>query len=236
VVSSAPRRWAIRPMRILIIDDEDQFAAFVQKGLAAAGFAVDRAANGKDGLRAARQEGVSLVLLDVGLPDMDGFAVLGQLRKDRPGLPVIMLTARGDVEDRVRGLDLGANDYLGKPFAFTELVARVRAQLRTRSQQTSFLLEAGGITMDIRKRTVTRSGREVRLTPKEFAVLEFFLRHPGQVLSQTQLLNGVWEYDFDPGSNVVEVYVGNLRHKLDAPGEESFVETIRGGGYRLRDE
>lgn len=223
-------------MKILIVDDEDQFAAFVQKGLAAAGFVVDRAANGEEGLLAAQNEGVSLVLLDVGLPDIDGFKVLERLRRDRPDLPVIMLTARGDVDDRVRGLDLGANDYLGKPFAFTELVARVRAQLRTQSQKTSFLLEAGDIAMDIRKRTVSRAGRDVRLTAKEFAVLEFFLRHPGQVLSQTQILNGVWEYDFDPGSNVVEVYVGNLRHKLDVPGEDSFIETVRGGGYRLRHE
>lgn len=223
-------------MKILVIDDEDQFAAFVQKGLAAAGFVVERAAAGEEGLEAARNTGVSLVLLDVGLPDMDGFEVLEQLRRERPDLPVIMLTARGEVEDKVRGLDLGANDYLAKPFAFTELVARVRAQLRARAQPTSFLLEAGDITMDIRKRTVTRAGRGVRLTPKEFAVLEFFLRHPGQVLSQTQLLNGVWEYDFDPGSNVVEVYVGNLRHKLDVPDQQSFIETVRGGGYRLRHE
>ena len=179
---------------------------------------------------------MSLVLLDVGLPDLDGFSVLEALRRERPDLPVIMLTARGAVEDRVRGLDLGANDYLPKPFAFTELVARVRSQLRARSQQSSFLLSAGDIVMDLRKRTVIRASREVRLTPKEFAVLEFFLRHPGQMLSQAQILNGVWEYDFDPGSNIVEVYVGYLRHKLDEPGTDSVIETVRGGGYRLRHE
>lgn len=223
-------------MKILVVDDEEQFTAFVQKGLVAAGFAVDHAATGEEGLAAALREGVSLVLLDVGLPDMDGFAVLAELRRERPDLPVIMLTARGAVEDRVRGLDLGANDYLPKPFAFTELVARVRSQLRAQSQPTSFLLSAGDIVMDLRKRTVARAGRQVRLTPKEFAVLEFFLRHPGQVLSQTQLLNGVWDYDFDPGSNIIEVYVGYLRHKLDEPGKESVIETIRGGGYRLRHE
>ena len=147
-----------------------------------------------------------------------------------------MLTARGEVEDRVRGLDLGANDYLPKPFAFSELVARVRSQLRAQSQPSSFLLSAGDVVMDLRKRTVTRSGRDVRLTAKEFAVLEFFLRHPGQVLSRAQLLSGVWEYDFDPGSNIVEVYVGYLRHKLDRADDESVIETVRGGGYRLRHE
>ena len=223
-------------MKILIVDDEEQFTAFVQRGLTASGFAVDHAATGREGLEAALHEGVSLVLLDVGLPDMDGFAVLAELRRERPELPVIMLTARGAVEDRVRGLDLGANDYLPKPFAFEELVARVRSQLRTQSQPTSFLLSAGDIVMDLRRRTVTRAARQVRLTPKEFAVLEFFLRHPGQVLSQTQLLNGVWEYDFDPGSNIIEVYVGYLRHKLDEPGKDSVIETVRGGGYRLRHE
>jgi two-component system copper resistance phosphate regulon response regulator CusR len=223
-------------MKVLIVDDEDQFAAFVKKGLEAAGFTVDRAATAAEGMEAALHEGVSLVLLDVGLPDIDGFSLLAQLRQERPNLPVIMLTARGEVEDRVRGLDLGANDYLPKPFAFTELVARIRSQLRAQSQPASFLLSAGDIVMDLRRRTVARAGREVRLTPKEFAVLEYFLRHPGQVLSKTQLLNGVWEYDFDPGSNIVEVYVGYLRHKLDRPCEESIIETVRGGGYRLRHE
>jgi DNA-binding response OmpR family regulator len=223
-------------MKVLVIDDEDQFVAFVQKGLEAAGFVVDRASTAAEGLEAALREGVSLVLLDVGLPDVDGFSLLAELRRERPNLPVIMLTARGEVEDRVRGLDLGANDYLPKPFAFTELVARVRSQLRAQSQPVSFLLSAADIVMDLRKRTVTRDGRDVRLTAKEFAVLEFFLRHPGQVLSRTQLLNDVWEYDFDPGSNIVEVYVGYLRHKLDQAGEESVIETVRGGGYRLRHE
>lgn len=223
-------------MRILVVDDEDQFAAFVRKGLEAAGFAVDRAATGAEGMEAAMREGVSLVLLDVGLPDIDGFSVLTELRRERPELPVIMLTARGEVEDRVRGLDQGANDYLPKPFAFTELVARIRSQLRAQSQPASFLLSSGDIVLDLRKRTVVRAGQEARLTPKEFSVLEFFLRYPGQVLSRTQILNDVWEYDFDPGSNVVEVYVGYLRHKLDRPEEPSIIETVRGGGYRLRHE
>ncbi|MBU2602604.1 MAG: response regulator transcription factor [Actinobacteria bacterium] len=221
-------------MRILIVDDEERFAAFVAKGLEAAGFAVDKAGTAAEGLEAALRDGVALVLLDVGLPDVDGFFLLEQIRRERPALPVIMLTARGEVEDRVRGLDLGANDYLPKPFAFTELVARIRSQLRVQPQEASFMLTAGDITMDLRQRKVRRSEAEVHLTPKEFSILEFFLRHPNQVLSRTQLLNGVWQYDFDPASNIVEVYVGYLRHKLDRLGEESFIETVRGGGYRLR--
>lgn len=223
-------------MRIVIVDDEEKFAAFVAKGLEAAGFAVDRATNAADGLQAALREGVSLVLLDVGLPDRDGFSVLSEIRRERPGLPIIMLTARGEIEDRVRGLDLGANDYLPKPFAFAELVARIRSHLRSQTQETSFLLSAGDITMDLRQRKVRRGEAEARLTPKEYSVLEFLLRHSGQVLTKNQILNGVWQYDFDPASNVVEVYIGYLRSKLDRAGEDSVIETVRGGGYRLRDE
>lgn len=222
-------------MKILVIDDEQQFAAFVARGLQNAGFAVETAATGVQGLELARRESVALVLLDVGLPDLDGFSVLSELQQMRPELPVIMLTARGEVEDRVRGLNQGASDYLPKPFAFAELVARVRSQLRTRSQQAASVLSAGDLTMDLRRHSVTRGDREVRLTPKEFSVLEFLLRHPGQVLSRGQIVRGVWEYDFDPGSNVVEVYVGYLRAKLDRPGEDSLIETVRGEGYRLRE-
>ncbi|MCZ7665365.1 MAG: response regulator transcription factor [Thermoleophilia bacterium] len=223
-------------MSILVVDDEPHFAAFVSKGLEAAGFRVEAASTGAEGYQLALQDRVDLVLLDVGLPDLEGFSLLSEIRRERPELPIIMLTARGEVEDRVRGLNLGANDYLPKPFAFSELVARIRSQLRMRSVQASFVLSAGDLAMDLRQRTVRRGDHEVRLTPKEFAVLEFFLRHRNQVLSKGQLLNGVWEYDFDPASNIVEVYVGYLRHKLDRAGEESLIETVRGGGYRLRHE
>ncbi len=223
-------------MSILVVDDEPHFAAFLTKGLESAGYRVETASTGAEGYNLAVQPRVDLVLLDVGLPDIDGFSVLSEIRRERTDVPIIMLTARGEVEDRVRGLDLGANDYLPKPFAFTELVARVRSQLRSQSAQSSFVLNAGDVTMDLRQRTVRRGDQAVRLTPKEFAVLEFFLRHPHQVLSKAQLLNGVWQYDFDPGSNVVEVYVGYLRHKLDRPDEDSLIETVRGGGYRLRHE
>lgn len=222
-------------MRVLIVEDEQRVASFIAKGLEGAGFVTEVAATGADALEHMRVKGpVDVVLLDVGLPDMDGFAVLAQIRKTDPETPIIMLTARGDVPSRVRGLDLGADDYLAKPFDFDELIARIRAQLRHGRQSQASVLECGDLALDLKTRQARRGDKTSDLTSREFALLEFLMRHDGQVLSRSQILSSVWGYGFDPQSNVVDVYVGYLRGKVDRPGETSVIEAVRGGGYRLR--
>lgn len=221
-------------MRVLVVEDEERVASFLAKGLEGAGYVTEVAATGRAALDSIRERGADLILLDVGLPDIDGFAVLAELRKTDQETPVIMLTARGDVPSRVRGLDLGADDYLSKPFDFDELVARIRAALRHSRQPQASLLEAGDLRLDLKTRKAERGDRSSDLTSREFALLEFLMRHEGQVLSRSQMLGSVWGYGFDPQSNVVDVYVGYLRGKLDRPGEETIIETVRGGGYRLR--
>jgi DNA-binding response OmpR family regulator len=212
-------------------------ASFIAQGLEGAGFVTDVVGEGYEAIaRMDRGQSWDLILLDVGLPDIDGFQVLERVRKIDQTTPVIMLTAHGDVPSRVKGLDLGADDYLPKPFDFDELVARIRAQLRHDRQPQASVLQAGDLTLDLKSRKASRGERDVDLTSREFALLEFFLRHPGQVLTRSQILNGVWGYDFDPGTNVVDVYVGYLRNKLDKPSAESFIETVRGGGYRFRQQ
>ncbi|RGE24271.1 response regulator transcription factor [Leucobacter sp. wl10] len=216
--------------RILIVEDEERIATFVGKGLRAAGHAVDITGSGEDALAALQASDFDLVILDVGLPGMNGFEVLEVLRGTGDGVAVIMLTAQGSLEDTVRGLDGGADDYLVKPFRFEELLARVRARLRdsARPQETA-TPSFGGVSLDVRTRRARVDGREVDLSAREYALAEEFLRHPDQVLSREQLLNSVWGYGFDPGSNIVDVYVRYLRGKL---GEER-IETVRGVGYRL---
>jgi len=222
-------------MRVLLIEDENRVASFISQGLEGAGYATDVAERGGDALARLRGgQSWDLILLDVGLPDMDGFEVLAQIRKADQLTPIIMLTARGDVPSRVKGLDLGADDYLPKPFDFDELVARIRAQLRHDRQQQGSVLQAGDLALDLKARRASRGDRAFDLTSREFSLLEFFLRHQGQVLSRAQILSGVWGYDFDPRTNVVDVYVGYLRNKIDEPGQESLIETVRGGGYRFR--
>lgn len=217
-------------MNILLVEDEARIASFVERGLRAEGFAVSVAADGEQGLALACQDDVDLVILDLMLPRLTGEEVLRRLRQRRPEVPVIVLTARDAVDDRVRNLNAGADDYVTKPFSFAELLARVRARLRARDQHTATELEFGGLRLDLQTRNARLNGREVPLTAREFALLDTFLRHPGQVLSQVQLMDRVWGYDFDPGSNVVEVYVGYLRRKLG----RDVIETVRGAGYRLR--
>jgi DNA-binding response OmpR family regulator len=217
-------------VHVLIVEDEDRIAAFVERGLKAEGFTVQRAADGETGLALASQDEVDLVILDLLLPKLTGEQVLDRLRARRPDVPVIVLTARDAVEDRVRGLNAGADDYVTKPFSFVELLARVQARLRARDQASSTVVEVGDVRLDLRARTARVDGREVTLTAREFALLETFLRHRGQVLSQVQLMDRVWGYDFEPGSNVVEVYVGYLRRKL----RPDLIETVRGAGYRFR--
>lgn len=222
-------------MRVLIVEDEFRVASFIAKGLEGAGFVTEVAASGRQALDRIRSQGPpDVILLDVGLPDLDGFEVLSAIRERDTETPIIMLTARGDVPSRVRGLDLGADDYLPKPFDFEELIARIRAQLRHVRQPRASVLESGDLQLDLKTHKAKRGDQVRDLTSREFALLEFFMRHEGQVLSRSQILSGVWGYGFDPQSNVVDVYVGYLRGKLDRPGEPSIIEAVRGGGYRFR--
>ena len=220
--------------RILIAEDEPRLSSFLEKGLRAAGYSTTVCDNGTQAAAIARDEDFDLMILDIGLPGQDGFTVLRALRGRGEKLPVLVLTARDEITDTVTGLDLGADDYVTKPFVFEELLARVRARLRVgeRGDTTALELHAGGVRLDIRTRRAEVDGREIELSAKEFTLLETFLRHPGHVLSREQLLSHVWGYDFDPGSNVVDVYVGYLRRKL---GPARF-ETVRGMGYRMRDQ
>ncbi|MDF2749632.1 MAG: DNA-binding response regulator [Gaiellaceae bacterium] len=215
--------------RILIAEDEARIASFLEKGLGANGFATTVATNGRDALRLARRGDFDLLVLDVGLPELDGFEVLRELRRSGSPLPIVMLTARDDVADTVAGLEGGADDYVTKPFRFEELLARIRVRLRGEPAPTPTKLELDGLTLDLRTRQVQVDGRDVELSAREFALAELFFRHPGQVLSREQILSGVWGYDFDPGSNVVDVYVGYLRKKI---GRER-ITAVRRMGYRL---
>jgi DNA-binding response OmpR family regulator len=215
--------------RILIVEDERRLASFLERGLSAAGFVTTSVGDGPGALALALGEEFDLVVLDLGLPGLDGVDVLRTLRAaDRP-VPVIILSARDELDEKVRGLELGADDYVTKPFRFEELLARIRVRLRSPGRAEPMVLEAGRIRLDLRARRASVADREVELSAREFALLEVFLRHPGQVLSREQLLSRVWGYEFDPGSNVVDVYVGYLRRKL---GAEHFA-TVRGAGYRL---
>ncbi|HEX6567627.1 MAG TPA: response regulator transcription factor [Acidimicrobiales bacterium] len=217
--------------RILIAEDEEHIASFLEKGLGANGFSTSVAADGVTAAAIARDSDFDLLILDLGLPGRDGLDVLTEMRQRGERLPVIVLTARDAVPDRVAGLELGADDYVTKPFSFEELLARVRARMRDERSQEPTMLRAGGVTLDLRTRRADVAGASVELTAREFALTETFMRHAGQVLSREQLLSHVWGYDFDPGSNVVEVYVRYLRRKL---GEQR-IETVRGMGYRFRD-
>ena len=215
------------PPLVLVVDDEPGIVDFIRVGLREEGYAVATAATAGDGLRALREQAPAIVILDVGLPDEDGFSLLGRLRAEND-VPVVMLTARGEVYDRVRGLELGADDYIAKPFHFAELLARVRALLRRREPRPDVLTVAD-VSLDARTREVRRGDRALQLTAREYELLELFLRHPGEVLSKQAILERLWGYAFD--ANLVEVYVGYLRRKL---GEPPLIETLRGAGYLLR--
>ena len=217
--------------QILIIEDEPRIAAFVAKGLRAAGYSTHIESSGIIGAQLAVSDDFDLVILDVGLPDIDGFEVLRRIRGQGVTTPVIMLTARSSPTDMVAGLSGGADDYMAKPFSFDVLLARIRLRLRDepRSGEAPLLLSHTRWSLDVRGRTATVDGREVELSAREFALAEMFVRNAGLVLSREQLLSSVWGYDFDPGSNVVDVYVRYLRRKLGT----DFVETVRGVGYRL---
>jgi two-component system copper resistance phosphate regulon response regulator CusR len=215
---------------ILIAEDEPRIASFVAKGLSASGFAVTTVTDGRSAYDYAATGDFDLMILDIGLPDLDGFEVLRRLRSEGHRIPVIVLTARSSVHDTVAGLEGGADDYMAKPFRFEELLARVRLRLTpSRGEDSDTVLSCGGLQLDLRTRRALVAGQAVDLSAREFALAETFLRHAGQVLSREQLLSQVWGYDYDPGSNVVDVYVRYLRRKL---GADRFV-TVRGMGYRL---
>jgi DNA-binding response OmpR family regulator len=215
--------------RILIVEDEARLASFLEKGLRSNGYATKVAPDGESARRLADQSDFDLVILDLGLPDIDGLTVLRELRNRGVRLPVIILTARDDIGDKVEGLDAGGDDYMTKPFGLEELLARIRVRLRSDAAREATVLDAGAVTLDLRTRRATIQGRTVELTAREFTMLETLIRHRDQVLSREQLLSHVWGYDYDPGSNVVDVYIGYLRRKL---GSNS-IETVRGMGYRL---
>ncbi|MBR8741202.1 response regulator transcription factor [Nocardiopsis sp. MG754419] len=216
-------------MAVLVVEDEEGIVSFLRRGLENAGYQVQVAHDGIDGLVMAVSPDVDLVILDLGLPGLPGEELLRRLRRRRPSVPVIVLTAKDAVGDRVANLDAGADDYMVKPFSVNELLARVRARLRGQGQERGDALSAGGVTLDLGSHTASVDGATLSLSAREFALLEVFIRHPGQVFSQPQLLDLVWGYDFDGASNVVEVYVSQLRRKIGAER----IHTVRGVGYRL---
>lgn len=217
-------------MKLLVVEDEERIASFLHKGLTAHGYAVEWASTGGEALRLGTSPDIALVILDLKLPDLDGLEVLAKLREQGVTVPVLILSARAQVADRVRGLELGADDYLMKPFAFEELLARVRARMRSRPAAAAGAPPAGDICLDVLTRKVTIAGRTVSLSEREFSLLRAFVGHPRQVLSRRELLAMAWGMNFDPQTNLVDVYVGYLRRKIGEP----VIETVRGAGYRLR--
>lgn len=220
-------------MRLLVVEDETRLAEGLKRGLEAEGFAVDVAANGTDGLWLARENRYSVILLDIMLPGMNGYLVCRALREADDWTPVLMLTAKDGDWDQVEALDTGADDYLTKPFSFAVLVARVRALIRRGAAPRPAVLSAGDLELDPATRAVRRGGTAVDLTAREFAVLEFLMRRAGEVVSKREILEGVWDFDFDGDPNIVEVYVRHLRNKVDRPFGREGIQTMRGAGYRL---
>lgn len=219
-------------MRILVIEDEKRIADFLGRGLESAGYAVDVAADGQTGLNLSHNTAYDLIILDLMLPDLDGLQVLSKIRNRKVSPPVLILSARNAVDDRVKGLELGADDYLVKPFAFVELLARVRALLR-RGQPTPERLQVGDLVLDCIRRKVTRNGQNVELAPKEFAILEYMMRNPGRPLSRTMIVEHVWDMDYDGLTNIVDVYIRHLRSKIDEGWPSKLIHTVRGIGYML---
>lgn len=223
-------------MRVLLVEDEKKVASFIKKGLEEHGYAVDHGADGKSGLLMALDQIHDLVILDINLPEIDGLTVLRQMRAKKVVTPVLLLTVRATIEDKVIGLDTGADDYLAKPFSFEELLARVRALLRRGSDTKAPLFQVADLVLDPASRQVFRGGDRIELTSKEFAILEYFIRNSGRVLTRTMIIDHVWDYDFDADTNVVDVYINYLRKKIDAPYEPKLLHTVRGTGYVLREE
>jgi two-component system, OmpR family, response regulator len=222
-------------MRVLVVEDEVRLALLLKRGLEEEGYAVDTSGDGAEALWHATETEYDAIVLDIMLPGMDGLEVTRRLRAKRRWTPVLLLTARDAIDDRVVGLDAGADDYLVKPFSFAELAARVRALVRRGRVERPTVLEAGNLRLDPARRRAWRGDVELDLSPKEFALLELFLSHPGEVLTRTRILEHVWDFAYDPSSNVVDQYIGYLRRKIDRPFGRDDLETVRGAGYRLRE-
>ncbi len=220
-------------MRILLVEDEKNVAAFIKKGLEEEFYSVDIAEDGTEGLLMAKSNDYDLIILDIMLPGMDGIEICKKIREGDRRVPILMLTAVDSIESKVQGLESGADDYLTKPFAFSELLARIKALLR-RVPDTVSELAIDDLRMELLSRRVYRGNREINLTPKEFSLLEYLLRNSGRVLSRTQIIENVWGYNFDPGSNVVDVHIKFLREKIDSDSERKLIHTVRGAGYILK--
>jgi heavy metal response regulator len=220
-------------MRVLIVEDERRIAGFISKGLSEQGYAVDIAYDGEEALDWPSVADFDIIILDVMLPVLDGIEVCRLLRQRGVRTPILMLTAKDAVEDRVRGLDSGADDYLVKPFAFAELLARLRALTRRQPAVLGSLLQIGDLLLDTATRKVSRGGTDMELTTKEYAILEYLMRHPNQVLTRTMIAEHVWNYDFDNASNVIDVHIRNLRRKIGTPFAAKLIHTVRGAGYRI---
>ena len=222
-------------MRVLVVEDDSKIASFVVNGLKQNGFAADHASDGENGLALARSVSYDAAVIDIMLPKLDGLSMLRQLRQDKILTPVLILSAKARVDDRVKGLQAGGDDYLTKPFAFSELLARVQALIRRAARTAEpTTLSAGGLTMDLLTREVSRDGQAIELQSREFALLELFLRHPGRAVTKTMILEQLWDYSFDPQTNVVDVLVHRLRTKVDKDFPVKLIQTIRGVGYALK--
>jgi DNA-binding response OmpR family regulator len=221
-------------MRILVVEDARRLAGIIKRGLLEQGYAVDNAFDGEEAQYMAETTLFDLIILDVMLPKKDGVAVCRDLRAKGVNIPILILTAKDSVEDKVTGLDSGADDYLVKPFAFAELMARIRALLRREVLPKTQKLQVGGLSLDPLSREVWRAGRRIELTAKEYAILEYFMSRPNAVVTRTMLGENVWDYEFDGISNIIDVYVRRIRRKIDEEGQASLIQTVRGAGYRLR--
>jgi len=222
-------------MRALIIEDETKTASYLRKGLTESGFVVDTASDGEEGLHQALENAYDVIVCDVMLPRMDGWAIVSRLRERGVATPILLLTARDAIPDRVRGLELGADDYLVKPFAFSELLARIRTVLRRGSSRPLETYRAADVEVDLVRHRATRSGRELNLSPKEFALLSLLVRRAGEVLSRTIIAEQVWDMNFDSDTNVVDVAIRRLRQKVDDPFDQKLIHTVRGAGYVLKE-
>jgi DNA-binding response OmpR family regulator len=223
-------------MKVLVVEDEKKIASFIRKGLEAQGFVVDACHHGDEAFVAATTHPYDAIILDIMLPGRDGLSILRGLRERRMAIPVILLTARGELNERIEGLNLGADDYLTKPFYIEELIARLHVVTRRASGTPQSLLAVADLTVNLLTREVTRADRKIELTAREFELLEHLARSPGRVLTRAQICERVWNYDFDPGTNLVDVYVQRLRRKIDADSPVKLIETIRGVGYRMKNE